>query len=824
MIFANNRQRSSLRFFAAAALSLCLGVPAYAISADEVFDDPDAYRQWQWNTNLYGTNVAEVWKKGITGSGVVIGITGQYTDPFHEDLNVSPYNRASSSYATNIDYSDGLSYIFYGGGKRPEQGEILYPEKSHETAGAGMAAAIGGNGKGVVGAAPSATVAGLAGFGAQTRWWASGVDQYSGKFRERTRIDVKNFYESSFYRTTTFSEDALAITATAANNIVYTCSAYNSRAYSGHEYGFPSNCGWLAEGNHRSVINVAAYEQTGDYADFSDYGANVFVTAPGKSTYSTSRDGNGNPAYGYFGGTSAAAPLTAGVIALGKQVFGDMDSRWAKHALAYSSGHGERPNIDPDAARTEWYEADAPTGFWQKNNGGYWFNNNYGFGKVDAVGFVEQVERILYTTSETLFTATDITATETSDDGGKLYARTFTVGTRDAYGNAGLTQNIETVSVSVRFSEEARQNLDLSTLKVTLIAPDDKTSIVVQGSVGDNSTTAAENSMDGFTFLSNAFWGSNYSENKDWKVKVEYDGNGTDAAGGVWVNEVKFSQGNVVFETAGTTKISRAVNVHAVAADQATTVLEISAKVGVEDCVVVNAGVLRILKEGFVGTYDPTISSGETDAFYQSKGARFEQNGGTVEFFGGAEFLRGMVLNGGELSLCGEQVFAGNELTLSGGSFVVATNFDLSGLTFTLSSEAKFSVAEGGKVDFSGIEKFILSYAAPTSEPQSFFSFGDWGEGEIVGLDKLDKSRISFFLNGEEVAQQDGWDFYFRGNTFGYGILIPEPSAFGLLAGTLALALAGTRRRRRAATSAAAPAPASKPKALGSGIGVPMIS
>ena len=759
-----NRQRTPLRFLRAAALSCCFGVPAaYAIHAREVFDDPDAYRQWQWNTNLHGTNTAEVWKKGITGRGVVIGITRQYTDPFHEDLNVSPYNRIGSSYATNIDYSDGLSYIFYGWGKRPAQGEILYPNQSHETAGVGMAAAIGGNGKGVVGAAPSATVAGLAGFGAQPRWWASGVDQYSGKFRERTRIDVKNFYEGAFYRTGGFREDALAITATAANNVVYTCSAYNSRGSSGHQYGFPSNCGWLAEGNHPSVINVAAYEQTGSYADFSDYGANVFVTAPGKSTYSTSRDGNGRPNYTNFGGTSAAAPLTAGIVALGKQVFGDMDSRWTKHALAYSSGHGERPNIDPDAKWSEWYEQGAPTGFWQKNNGGYWFNNNYGFGKVDAVGFVEQVERILYTTSETLFAATDIKATETSGDGGKLYARTFTVGTRDASGNAGLTQNIETVSVSVRFSEEARQNLNLSTLKVTLIAPDDKTSIVVQGSVGDLSVTAAEKSMDGFTFLSNAFWGSDYSENKDWKVKVEYDGNGASAAGWVWVNEVKFSQGNVVFEIAGTTKISDAVNVHAVAVDRATTTLEISAKVGVEDCVVVNAGVLRILKEGSVGTYDPTISSGETDAFYQSKGARFEQNGGKVEILGNAEFLRGMALNGGEL-LLREQVLARNELTLSGGSFVVATNFDLSGLTFTLSSDTKFSVAKGGKVDFSGIEKLILSYAVPTPEPQSFFSFGDWGEGEIVGLDKLDRSRISFLLNGEEFTPLEGYDFHFRGN------------------------------------------------------------
>ena len=792
-----NRRQTTLQFLTAAALMLSFGVPAaYAIHAGDVFDDPDAYRQWQWNTNLHGTNTAEVWKKGITGRGVVIGITGQYTDPFHEDLNVSPYNRVASSYETNIDYSDGLSYIFNAWSKRPKQGEILYPNQRHETAGAGMAAAIGGNGKGVVGAAPSATVAGLAGYGAQPRWWASGVDQYSGKFRERTRIDVKNFYEGAFYRTGGFREDALAITATAANNVVYTCSAYNSRGSSGHQYGFPSNCGWLAEGNHRSVINVAAYDQTGNYANFSDYGANVFVTAPGQATWSTSRDGNGKPNYAYFGGTSAAAPLTAGIVALGKQVFGDMDSRWTKHALAYSSGHGERPNIDPDAKWSEWYEQGAPTGFWQKNNGGYWFNNNYGFGKVDAVGFVEQVERILYTTSETLFAATDIKATETSGDGGKLYARTFTVGTRDASGNAGLTQNIETVSVSVRFSEEARQNLNLSTLKVTLIAPDDKTSIVVQGSVGDLSATAAEKSMDGFTFLSNAFWGSDYSENKDWKVKVEYDGNGASAAGWVWVNEVKFSQGNVVFETAGTTKISAATNVHAIAVDKATTTLEVSAKVGVEDCVVVNAGVLRILKEGSVGTYDPTISSGETDAFYQSKGARFEQNGGKVEILGNAEFLRGMTLTGGEL-LLREQALAGNELTLSGGSFVVATNFDLSGLTFTLSSDAKFSVAKGGKVDFSGIEKLILSYALPTPEPQSFFSFGDWGEGEIVGLDKLDRSRISFLLNGEEFTPLEGYDFHFRGNTFGYGIPIPEPSAFGLLAGTLALALAGTRRRRR---------------------------
>ena len=792
-----NRRQTNLRFLTAASLALSFGVPAaYAIHAGDVFDDPDASRQWQWNTVFHGTTVAEVWQKGITGRGVVIGITGQYTDPFHEDLNVSPYNRAYSPYATNIDYSDGLSYNFYSWGLRPAQGEILYPKYSHETAGAGMAAAIGGNGKGVVGAAPSATVAGLAGYGAQTRWWASGVDQYSGKFRERTRIDVKNFYEGAFYRTTNFSEDARAITATAANNVVYTCSAYNSREYYAHQNGFPSNCGWLAEGNHRSVINVAAYEQTGHYTDFSDYGANVFVTAPGKSTWSTSRDTKGNPNYDYFDGTSAAAPLTAGVVALGKQVFGDMDSRWAKHALAYSSGHGDRPNIDPDATWAESYERDAPTGFWQKNNGGYWFNNNYGFGKVDAAGFVEQVERILYTTSETLFTATDIKATETSGDGGKLQARTFTVGMHDARGNGGLTQNVETVSVSVRFSEEARQNLNLSTLKVTLIAPDDKTSIVVQGSVGDDPVTAAGKSMEGFTFLSNAFWGSDYSENKDWKVKVEYDGNGANAAGWVWVNEVKFSQGNVVFESAGTTKISAATNVHAIAIDKATTTLEVSAKVGIEDCVVVNAGVLRVLQGGSLGTYDPNISSGETDAFYQSKGARFEQNGGNVEILGDAEFLRGMVLNGGEL-LLRERVFAGNELTLSGGSFVVATDFDLSGLTFTLSSDAKFSVAKGGKVDFSGIEKFILSYAVPAPEPQSFFSFGDWGEGEIVGLDKLDKSRISFLLNGEEYSPGDGWDFHFRGNTFGFGIPIPEPSAFGLLAGALALVLATARRRRK---------------------------
>ena len=682
-----------------------------AVSPTEVFSDPLVSYQWQWHPDQGGINIADVWDSGVTGEGVVIGITGYWVEPFHEDLNVSTYNPGTNW--QTADLSQGLSYDFNRPGTSPkETDDQFYPnENAHETAGAGMAGAVGGNGVGLVGAAPGSTIAGLRGhYRAETFLWASGVAA-DGTYLGEAEIDVKNFYLGSFYGYSgDLSKDSVGeyLNLAAQNNVVFTCSAYNSRSESNHQYGFPSNCGWLSEANHASVINVAATDKFRRYASFSDYGANVFIAAPGNAVPSTDRTGDLGYTSGYswapsgnyysFGGTSASGPLVAGVMALGKQVCPDMDARWAKHALAWSSGHNEAPNIDPDEFHYAW---ESPTGFWQKNNGGYWFNNNYGFGLVDPVKFVDATRDILYTTTGTTFTQTSagiekIASTETAT--GTLRTAEFSV----KIGDGALAQNIETVSVHVEFSDAAQVNLDLTTLKVTLIAPDDAQSIVIQGSVGDASTTADAKRFSGYKFLSNAFWGASYGA-ENWRVLVEYSvDDGVNTTDWVSVDSVEFTQGEVIFEADDVAIAeSESVNADMLALESGS--FSVAGTMRVEDSVSINAGTFELAESGTLAAYTGGVFGAE-------KGVKYTQNGGSATIRGDATFKRGATLNGGTLNLY-KTLASGTGMTVNGGTLNVgATGTEISvgaalpvyGGKLVLAENAMFGTAlnvEGGSVE-----------------------------------------------------------------------------------------------------------------------------
>lgn len=660
-----NIKISLTTFFAFAAAGVC----ASAATPSDVYSDPLIKSQWQWNPLMGGINIADVWADGITGKDVVIGIIDSWVEPFHEDLNVSSYNTATNW--QTADLSQGLSYDFRNPGFSPsEDDEQPYTDERHGTACAGMAAAVGGNGVGLVGAAPGATIAGLhtgysfdgaeyIGFGSDVKYWASGVS-ISGKYTGEAQIDVKSCSFGSCYGNSTGTDSTLAVTA--ANNVIYCFAAMNSRGKSDHQYGCPSNSGWSSYGNIASVINVAATNSTGTYASFSNYGANVFIAAPGTSEPSTDRTGEigyGSGDYANFSGTSAATPLVAGVMALGKEICPDMDVRWAKHALAFSSGHNSEPNIDREG--TFHYSWEESTGSWQKNSGGYWFNNNYGFGLIDAVGFVDTARDILYTTTETAFTQTSsgISKTLSSEREGLERSAEFSVSTASA-----LTQNIETVSVRVSFSAAARSALDLTTLKVTLVAPDDVSSIVVQGSVGDDPTTAGEEGISYYTFLTNAFWGSDYSNLGDWRVLVEYQAadSTADTSGWVSVSSVEFTMGDFVFESAeNLVAENQTVNVHAVAQDSGT--FTVAGTMLLEDSVLVNAGTFVLEETGTLAAYTAGV-------FGAAKGVKYTQNGGEAEIRGNAAFKRGMTLNGGSLTLY-NSVSAGTGMRVDGGTLTI---------------------------------------------------------------------------------------------------------------------------------------------------------
>ena len=131
-------------------------------------------------------------------------------------------------------------------------------------------------------------------------------------------------------------------------------------------------------------------------------------------------------------------------------------------------------------------------------------------------------------------------------------------------------------------------------------------------------------------------------------------------------------------------------------------------------------------------------------------------------------------------------------LVLSGSSIVLPTldvqqyaslKFDSSDIAFSsITGQGAVSFAENSKINLK--EGETLSIAAGT------LAFGSTTLTSSMDDDTL-LGAVSDYFKGAAISSVS-----FIGNVLTIGA-IPEPSAFGLLAGLGALALAGTRRRRR---------------------------
>lgn len=778
-------------WFGAGLLLVSAGtcVPALAddVKPTDVFADATG---WQWDPSQGGINIAELWARGITGEGVVIGIHDSNIDQTHPALtNVSAYN-PSTNWDT-ADLSAGLSYNFSSPGNVPAS--VTDSNIDHGTWCAGLAAAPAGKGNDVVGAAPGATIAGLRGWSNyfNAYYWASGVSS-DGKYQGEAQIDVKSCSYSLYYGNA--SGDNGALQTTSANGVIYCFAAGNGREN-------PDECAnavWNDWGNVPTNIMVAA-SGNGKYASMSAFGSNIFIAAPGNYVTSTC-------AGDYFSsaGTSASAPIVAGVIALGKQVCSVMDSRWAKHALAWSSGHNDAPNIDADD--------DSGTGTWTQNNGGYWFNNNYGFGLVDPVGFVDAAQSLLYTTTET---------SETFSAKDEVYKR----GTRTQTGTSvhteyeldlgdALAGKLESVSLKVNFLN-TNGALDLTTLDIALVSPDGVKSVLLKSGSAD--LTKTNFNFSSYTFLTNAFWGSDYSGGNGgtWKIVFDYAGAGTGNTAEIdWVtfDEIKFRMGEAVFESddaqiaAGTS-----ADVYAVALDSGN--FTVNGALRVEDAVAVNAGTFVISETGTLAAYTDGV-------FGEDKGVKYEQSGGNAEIRGDATFKRGVRVDGGELVLAhaisageaGIAVGAGGTLTaavadaLSDNEISLESGASLRIAAQEVRADGKIVLAEGAKLVLArellaGVPAEMLDGAATESFLLKILVGEEIFYGETDSLAQLTESNAETFA--ADYVDASAFSEFLQTWAYADGVLsvtlaaIPEPSSFGLSAGTLVLALAASRRRRK---------------------------
>ena len=396
------------------------------------------FGEWELQNNMpviSGTNagldvnIMGAWSNGFTGQGVTIAIVDSGVQGTHPDLN----------YATN------LSWNFFRSSAQnltnPNQlGFPIYPTDTHGTECAGIAAGTGET-FGIVGAAPDAMVASfrfldptdtsgksvpvkyIAWFTYQGQRDAKGnpnpylpVNWKNPAWKNGPPIRVKSCsfspqnegYRTDFYKQSDLINLSKALSQNESNGIITLFCAGNARAGRDTAGAAVQDANRLQIQADPHMIIVGAINSAGKHTSYSSFGANLFVVAPSNEPnklfysipttdlvgiqgdnsqnqtdpdsylyevyFNTNNGANPNllDYWSCFGGTSSATPLVAGIMALGVQANPFLNSRMARYLLALTSRQ-----VDPSDDTFPWIT----------NAAGYRFNNDYGFGLVDATAF-----------------------------------------------------------------------------------------------------------------------------------------------------------------------------------------------------------------------------------------------------------------------------------------------------------------------------------------------------------------------------------------------------------------------------------------------------
>ncbi len=280
--------------------------------------------QWHYYGEAAGMNLPATWDK-VTGEGVNVAVIDTGIT-YHSDLaaNVLPgydfiseAGMARDGNGRDNDASDEGDW--YAAGECG--GNYSGSSSWHGTHVAGTIGAVTNNNKGVAGVAYDSNIIPVRVLGkcggylsdiADAIIWSSG-GSVSGVPSNPNKADVINMSLGGSSSCSSTYQNAINGAVSRGTTVVVAAGNANQNAANSN----PGNCD--------NVINVAASDRFGNRAPYSNYGADIDVTAPGGDTsndrgvLSTINTGSTRPSgegYAEYQGTSMATPHVAGLVAL----------------------------------------------------------------------------------------------------------------------------------------------------------------------------------------------------------------------------------------------------------------------------------------------------------------------------------------------------------------------------------------------------------------------------------------------------------------------------------------------------------------------------
>jgi hypothetical protein len=449
----------------------------------------------QWHLRGSHLDVVDAWRKyDVSGFGVNLAIVDDGLQHEHPDL--TPNYRRDLSWDFNDDDSD------------PEP----FRSDGHGTSAAGVAGASEETHCGV-GVAPQVNLVGLRLLGA----WTTDADEAQAlchKCDEDTKDGTIQVYSNSWGPSD--SGERLAGPGHMTKEAFAYCTS-NGRQGKGSVYVWAGgngryngdNSNYDAYANSRYTIAIAAVDVNGIYTWYSEAGANILCAAPSSGYQSDAISTTDLLAqWGYsrggctdsFGGTSAAAPQIAGVVALMLEARPQLGWRDVQHVLARSSRSTDERNT-----------------IWTTNAAGMRHSHDYGFGLVDAEAAVRLSQNwSLLRTNEANTVSTGMlapTSTNTQSVSGdtKDFRWAVIKGSADATSIQGLEYVMVYVDID---TPRKRRCLDLR-----LIGPSGVESIL------HSSESLSANDKDvQWTFSTVRHWGERIYHDPNEDVRDDRDG------------------------------------------------------------------------------------------------------------------------------------------------------------------------------------------------------------------------------------------------------------------------------------------------------------